>query len=236
MTDNIFEQADQVVQQTAEAVIQQQPTTPVIPPELQEYVGEGKKYKSVDEVYKAFPNAQKHIQTLEEENRQIKEELSKRKAAEEILNDIQNGLGQQQGITPPVSQPNTQDISQIVRQELERKQQEDFYRQNQTVIVNEFKKHYGDKAQEVFEKLAIDNGVPITTLNQLAATSPNAIYKLAGISPMKATQSGSIQSDINTQTTFKKEEQKKFTVPLNGGAKQDAQTIAAIREKILAQQ
>lgn len=237
MTDNIFQGTDPVPQSQEAAIVAPvtTPQTPEIPPELAEFVGVGKKYSSLADVHKAFPHAQQHINTLEQENARIKAELDKRKTAEELLNDIQNSLTQAPATTetPTIS---ANDISQLVRAELERKSVEDVAKQNQYTVVQEFTKKFGEKAQAEFERIAADLGVPVTSLNQLASTSPKAVFKLAGIdtSP-NATQSGTLQSDVTTVATTTASDHLSARVPLNGGAKDDAAAIARARELIMKQ-
>lgn len=234
MTDNIFNNADQAT--TTPEITPQTTTTPqapVIPPELSEYVGVGKKYASIDEVYKAFPNAQKHISTLESDLAAAREELAKRKTAEELLNDIQAGLVTPPAATTVVEAQQPQDISAIVRNELVKKQKEDVALSNQVAVVAEFQKLYGDKAQIEFEKIAVDLGVPITSLNQLAATSPTAVYKLAGIQAAKPTKSGSLESTVNMTSFTPAKEVPSARASLNGNAKEDAAAIAIAREFVM---
>ena len=229
MTDNIFEQsADQAPVVTP--VVQE----PVVPPELAEFVGAGKKYASIADVHKAFPHAQKHISTLEDENKQLKEELARRQAAEEVLNTIQQRMETptQQQEAPPVT--SLQDIQALVQQELRREKEASISMANQHEVVNKFTQLYGDKAQTQFEQLALELNVPITYLNGLAATSPKALYKLAGIDSSKNTNSGVLQSDINISSRMTQQDDK-ISVGLNGGAKEDAAAIRKAREQILKQ-
>lgn len=236
MTDNIFNGTDQV--QTQEATIVAPvitPTAPEIPPELAEFVGVGKKYSSLADAHKAFPHAQQHISTLEAENARIKDELDKRKTAEELLNDIQNGLTKTTE-TPVAPAYSATDISQLVRTEVDRKAVEDVARQNQTSVASEFTKKFGDKAEAEYDRIAAELGVPVASLNQLAATSPKAVFKLAGIDGApKSTYSGMLQSDVNLAATTAKTDASSVRVPLNGGAKDDAAAIAKAREQIMKQ-
>ena len=48
-----------------------------IPTEAAEFVGQGIKYQSVEDALSSVPHAQKHIQTLESELAEVKEELVK---------------------------------------------------------------------------------------------------------------------------------------------------------------
>jgi len=229
MTDNIFESADQPTTETTTNISQPQPE---IPPELTELVGVGKKYSNLNEVYKAFPHAQQHIANLEEENKKIKEELEKRKSAEEVLADLQQNFTTNQPETKQVMP----DISSLVRKELEKVATETQSKQNQNQVVTEFNTRFGEKAQEQFNKLAAELNVSVSNLNQLAATSPKALFKLAGFDlQVQQTKSGSIQSDVRNISTTSQQEEDPFKVSLNGGAKEDAIAIAKAREMIKKQ-
>lgn len=230
MTD-IFNGADQAP--VAPEPVVTLPQTPVIPPELSEYVGAGKKYATIDEVYKAFPNAQKHISTLEEENRQLKEDNAKRRTAEELLNDIQSRVTPQSNgdtIPPKVDIP---DISSLVRQEVERVKIEESYKVNQKTVVDELTKVYGDKAREKYAALATELGVTKENLNQLALTSPTAFFKLAGITPQTTTRSGTLTNDVSTTRIVNTPDVTSSRVPMNGNAKDDALAIARAREHVM---
>src|SRR4030043_1329496 len=88
MTDSFFNGSTDPVVETPAI-----PSSPAlnIPTEIAELVGEGKKYKSVEDALKSVPHAQQHIQTLEEENARIKAELVARRTTEEILEEIRSG-------------------------------------------------------------------------------------------------------------------------------------------------
>ena len=230
MTD-IFNEADQAPVTPEPVVTLQQ--APVVPPELSEYVGAGKKYATIDEVYKAFPNAQKHISTLEEENRVIKEELAKRRTAEELLNDIQSRVTPQSNGDTTTSKVDIPDISSLVRQEVERVKIEESYKVNQKTVVDELTKVYGDKAREKYAALATELGVTKENLNQLALTSPTAFFKLAGITPQTTTRSGTLTNDVSTTRIVNTTDVTSSRVPMNGNAKDDALAIARAREHVM---
>lgn len=202
--ETIFSSADQAQETKSQEVpvVQEQapatPATPSIPPELVEFVGEGKKYRSLDEVYKAFPNAQKHISTLEEENKAIKEELAKRRAAEELLEDIRKGVAQPAPTSPGV-EVNKDVVSEIVRKELAQAQMLSTQKANTEAVVNSFKATYADKAEEMYNKLASESGLSVAELNAMVAKSPKAVLKLAGLTDKQSTKSAPLQSSVNTQ-------------------------------------
>jgi hypothetical protein len=95
------EQQEQSVESTTQETQQQdtQAKTFEIPTEAQQFVGEGKKYKSAEDALRSVPHAQEHIQTLETEMAHLKEELSKRKTTEELLDEIKSGIQPQEATT-----------------------------------------------------------------------------------------------------------------------------------------
>jgi hypothetical protein len=192
--------------------ITQVPTTPVIPVELQALVGEGKKYATLEDVHKAFPNAQNHITTLEADiatakanNELLQAELAKRKTAEELLADIkQSATATSMTSTTVDATPDV--LSEVVRNELARQAatskataDADLAKVNQTKVVDSFKEKYGEKAEEFYSKLAADSSMTIADLNNLAVSSPEAVIRLAGLVIKPRDNSSSFSTTINTQ-------------------------------------
>lgn len=175
------------------------PETPSIPPELVEFVGVGKKYSSIEEALKSVPHAQKHISTIEAELATVKEELTKRTAAEEILNELRT-----KGITPPTEPTVTkglsqEDIQKVVEQTLVKSEAQKTIKVNKEKVVDAFTAKFGDKAREVYEAVATESGLSVEYLNSLAGTSPSAVLKLAGIDSKKVVETSIKKGSINTE-------------------------------------
>lgn len=180
--------------------------TSQIPQELVELVGEGKKYKTVDEALKSVPHAQTHIQKLEAELAAKNEALMKAKAIEDLLEEVKK-------TAPPVIQPpsvqtqevNPEDIVKTVDQVVERRlaiQEANRRAQvNTTSVVNAFTKRFGDNSEKEYIKIAEESGLSIEALNRLAATSPAAVLKLAGIqeTPEVNHTPGKTAGTVNTE-------------------------------------
>lgn len=189
-TDNqsIFNQdTSQSASTDANNTSQSQTTQSTVPQELVELVGEGKKYKSIDDALKSVPHAQTHISKLESELAQLKEEVSKRKAAEQILEEIKASSNNQSTTTTVPSGVTEDIVKQLVQQQLTETEQTKVRQSNVTSVVNKFKEKFGDKSEETYTKLASDTGLSIAQLNTLAATSPSAVLKLAGLDSSKTT-------------------------------------------------
>lgn len=162
------------------------PSVPAIPQEVADLVGEGKKYKTVDEALRSVPHAQTHIQKLETELAEKNEALMKAKSVEDLLEEIKNS-----GLTPPVPAPQgqttqnidiTKTVNEVVSQRLAAESAARIAQHNTNYVISAFQAKFGEKSEEEYIKLANESGLPIQALNKLAAQSPNAVLKLAGLS------------------------------------------------------
>ena len=213
------------------------PPSPVIPTELQELVGQGKKYATLDDAIKSVPHAQTHIAKLEQEAAQLREELQKRKAAEDLLADIKAGITQQGETTPKVDL-SQETVSNIVKNVLKQEQESNIQAQNAKSVMTAFETAFGDKqkAEQEYIKIAEKNNLPVQMLNQLAMTSPEAVLNLAGLK--KTTQPvGKVSSDVNT-INFNTTEPEMPSAKLKPGAttKDMVAALEAARQKVLSRQ
>ena len=206
---------------TGEVAPVTKPTEIVVPPELTEIVGEGKKYATVDDALKAVPHAQKHIKTLEEELAQIREDLSKRKTTEELLAELKE-TGISPAPTPAAKQEITPDqVAQLVTQALEQRQTEEARKVNVTKVTSAFTEAFGDKAEENFINIAKEAGLSIANLNSLAATSPIAVLKLAGL--VNKQQPSNIthpKGSVNTEAFIASKPQDEISAKVKDGSTQ----------------
>ena len=180
-----------------EAVVTPQVT---LPTEVAEFVGEGKKYRTAEDALKAIPHAQGHIKTLEDEAKQLREELAKRKTAEELLEEfkVSGVMGGNRQDAPATA---TVDYEEIVAGILGKREAQSAAQKNISTVVNSFQEAYGDKtkAEEMYNKVAEESGLSVQALNQLAATSPEAVMRLAGITKKQEGAASKVQSTVNPQ-------------------------------------
>lgn len=188
--ETIFENSQPVVPDTPL-------TSPLLPTEVADLVGEGKKYKSVDEALRSVPHAQKHINTLEQELSQLKEELTKRKTTEELLDEVKSGF--LKGETTPSVGYDQDKILETVSKVLEAKEAQKTASLNVNQVISAFNAKFGEQGPDMYKRLAAESGLTIANLNNLAANSPQAVLKLAGLTE-KASIPGKIQSSINTES------------------------------------
>lgn len=178
------------------------PSISSVPTEAAEFVGEGKKYASVEDALKSVPHAQKHIQTLEQELAQARDELSKRRTAEELLSELKSSIPSGEQTTRPV-EFDASKVNDIVTQALEQREGQREAKKNVDTVISSFKDKFGDGAEQVFIELAKESGLSIPMLNRLAATSPTAVLKLAGIESKPSITNPSTNGSVNTQALNK---------------------------------
>lgn len=172
-------------------------TQSIVPTEAADFVGEGKKYSSVEDALKSVPHAQKHIQTLEQEMAQLKEELNQRRTTEELLEEIKSGIPK--GDTTPKAEFNPDTVAKIAEGVIKQHEQKRIGDANVNKVVGVFREKFAENAEAIYNKVATDAGLPIAVLNQLAATSPEAVLRLAGITTKEESIPAKTTSSFNTQ-------------------------------------
>lgn len=182
--------------------------TQVVPQELVELVGEGKKYKTVDEALKSVPHAQTHIARLEAELAEKNEALAKAKAVEDLLEELKKSgqaptPAQQQQIEAVKLDPNeiAKTVDQVVERRLAIQEANRRAQINTSSVVNAFTQKFGNDSEKEYIKIAEESGLSIEALNRLAATSPAAVLRLAGIqhSPEVQHTPGKTSGSVNTE-------------------------------------
>lgn len=196
MSDSIFsntpDQGDVVPPSGTPAV------QPNLSPEIAELVGEGKKYRTVEAALAALPHSQSHISKLESELAELREEVAKRKAASELLEEFKSS---RPNAATTAGEIDPDKIAQLVEHVVSKKEQEKTALSNLKSVVEVFKSTYGAEAEKHYNQLASENGFTVAQFNQLASQSPSMIVKLAGINkPAAPSTFGKVQSDVNTTT------------------------------------
>jgi hypothetical protein len=157
MSDNgtIFS-ADNATTQTEDATQQSGSTQPSQSEIVAALVGEGKKYKTVDDLAKAYVHADDFIEQLKAENRQLKEQT----VANKTIDDVLERLQQQQTTQPvdqqvTVKQPSVEDLTKLVEATVTgletRKKREDNIRRADSRM----KELFGEQAAAKFAEVAV---------------------------------------------------------------------------------
>lgn len=149
-------------------------------------VGETQKYKTPDELAKAYNNADQFIETLKEENRKLREQVVSAKTIDEVLERMSK-----QDNAPEEDKPLAQGISpdyvqELVEKTLEGRKRQDMKNSNLLKADALMKEKFGDKAEQMFKQKA-STPEKMRILMDLAATDPTEFVSLfAGASQVQA--------------------------------------------------
>ncbi|AJT60711.1 putative porin superfamily protein [Citrobacter phage CVT22] len=149
------------------------------------------KYATIEEALKGLANAQEYIPQVktqlsakEQELADLRAELEKRKAVEDVIASLQPK--QPEPVVEPTSQPSqglsAEDVQRYVEQALNQSKAQDIQTSNTSKVRSALVSKYGEKAQEVATARATELGMSMADLNKLAASSPDAALALLGAS------------------------------------------------------
>lgn len=178
---------------------------------LAEYVGEGKKFKDVNELAKAYANADKFIPELKNDLQNtrefIAEELKKIAERNQAQPIGQNDEPRAPEPQAPVAPPNAseEDLDTRIKKALEERDEVSKLRTNAKITEDGLILHYGDqdKAVEAVRQKAAEMGVEPGFLKEMAYKSPKAFFNIMGVDPDQKPQSSSTpapSADVNPRT------------------------------------
>jgi hypothetical protein len=154
-------------------------------------VGDGKKYKSIDDLAKAYSHLDNFAEELKRDNAQLR-------AKEDAKNLLPDGSKEQQNDQPktpanpaetPKPQLNDKDLRSLVSEVVKDAAQSQRFENNVEETARKMVEVYGStaKAQEMILQKSKELGVTPDWLRDAAARSPSAFYATMGINP-SATQ------------------------------------------------
>lgn len=158
-----------------------------------EFVGEGKKYKTDADAFRALAHAQRHIPIVETKADQLREDYLKLKAEldskatlEALVDKIDKARQQPTNSEQPKAnegfqRPDPNELKSLVSQEVlaietTRKQQENF-----DFVEAKLKERYGNNYPNVVKKQIDELGISDARLNTMARTEPKVLIKALGL-------------------------------------------------------
>lgn len=177
---------------------------PAVPQEPSDFrdqlVGEGRKYATEADALKGLFHANQHIQTIEQENQQLKNDLAVRAGVEEILKSnvddkrllqTPQTLQQLEPQNPQVATPaqgevqSAEDISELVRQAMLQQQEQSQKSKNHEEATRTLDKIFGSReaTNAAVEKRAKELGIGVGLLKETSERSPAAFYLMMNVTP-----------------------------------------------------
>lgn len=158
---------------------------PSVPAELNELVGEGKKYKTPADLAKAMAEKDAFIEQLKNENAGMREDLSQREETRKALEDLKALRNKPKddsevNTTPALGQADVEKMLEeaIARRETEAQRKANLNEANELLL-----KAFGDqaKAKEAVEKRAAELNMSVNDIVTMAAKSPKAVVSIFGL-------------------------------------------------------
>jgi len=142
-------------------------------------VGESQKYKTPDDLAKAYNNADQFIETLKEENRKLREQATSAKTIDEVLERMSKQNAAPEADNPSVQGLTPDLVQQLVEKTLEGRKQQDTKNGNLLKADSLMKEKFGEKAEQMF-KLKASTPDKARILMELAANDPTEFVALFG--------------------------------------------------------
>lgn len=165
-------------------------------------VGEGRKYKSFEDLERAYMNADNFIETLKEENRKLREEHTRSATIAEVL----ERLDANKSTTTEERQPQSADnsltvdkVAEIVKQTVTGLDSQKTKEANLLKADRMMKEAFGEKATEVFQSKATTPQLRELYM-ELAATDPAQFAEAFGAT-RKPQSTGQVDSGSKVNTT-----------------------------------
>jgi hypothetical protein len=164
---------------------------------LEELVGDGKKFKTVDDLARGKAESDAFINRLLEEQKQLRDDfnqvraqLNQRTKLDEFLDKVNkpdsdtsgsdnNQNSNSGGANQAAFDPSK--IDEIVDKRLSDKERERQAQSNANFVKEELQKAYGADYVTKLAEVAEDLGLSRERVNQLAATEPKALLRLVGV-------------------------------------------------------
>lgn len=202
MTDEkLFSSGDQTTD-TGEVVDTTTQPQLVLPDNVKELIGPGKKYSDVATALAALGHSQDHIQRIEAENRQFREQAAQAVDTNKMYETLQEILKKERD-THGSAPLDVASIEALLDRKLSERERVQAEASNADLVRSELVKKYAtkEKAQEIFDAREKELG---TDLTKLAKTSPRAALLLLGITgeshQTPAPSRGSVNSEALKRT------------------------------------
>lgn len=155
-------------------------TAPVVDPNspVALLVGEGRKYKTLEDLAKAYIHLDEHTLSVKEENAKFREQLAQASTLDDVLKQLKDTKpAPSDQSAAPVKGLGVEDVAAIVKQTVTGLETTARKQANLVAADNKMKELFGDKAAEVFVKEAATPQMR-EALISLASVSPDKFVAL----------------------------------------------------------
>jgi hypothetical protein len=175
---------------------------------VDQLVGEGKKFKTVDDLAKGKLESDAYIEQLKGELSGLRQDLTARVKLEEVLDRLtsrsseENDEGDNRSLDNSSSQPaiSESELNRLIDHKITQKERERTVSQNRTQALDNLKRLYGSDYEARLEEYAATHGLDRADINYLAGKSPTALLELMGVKAPVERPFTPPRSAVNTQS------------------------------------
>lgn len=154
---------------------------------LAELVGDGKKFRTVEDLAKGKAESDRFIATLQAQLDEARTEVQKRIALEELKTAILERDNNNPQHTPPgqsdtsKTQVDADSIEELVNKKLTEAEATKVKNANEATVANTLTNVWGDNARAELAKAGAAIGMSLKELQELGQRNPQALFKLIGV-------------------------------------------------------
>ncbi len=150
-------------------------------------VGEGKKYKTIEDLAKSRLEADNFIEQLKTENKGLRDDLATRARLEEVVDRLASRNSQEDhddgdnhALDNESRQPafTEKDLDKLLEAKITQKERERTAKENRQAALNELQRIYGNDASRILSERVEALGLDKEDINALAGKSPSALVSL----------------------------------------------------------
>lgn len=206
-------------------------------PTIEDLVGEGKKYASLEEAVGSIPHAQTHISKLEAEAAELRAELEKRTTVQEQLKALSESTDPNKAKTQPEVEVKVDDTPRMGEEEvlgiIQQYEAGKSAERNVTMVTETLSKVFGSDAESKFKDKANDLGVSVEDLSALARKSPKAV--LAYFDIKEASAPTKTTGSVNPESLSRDTQPPARKTVMGGATSQDVSSAwEAIKAEVMA--
>lgn len=172
---------------TTESLLKDENSTPN---EVDQLVGEGKKFKTIDDLARGKLEADRFVLKLQSEIEELRGDLNARERLDELLARLEEkqsggGANSSQGNQPSSERPNSPNIAELIEQTITKRDAAKTASENIAEAERALEKHFGADYDAKVKQRAKDLGISFKAINDLAKESPKALLELVGVTTGK---------------------------------------------------
>lgn len=158
---------------------------------LADLVGDGKKYKTAEDLARSKLEADRFIDQLKRENEEMRKEVQEKISMDEFMTKVRDGLtpaNPPEGSrdTPQNPKPDTPDLEKAIAEAIIKREAYNKNQSNLQKVEQVLSEKWGEQAQTKLNQKARELGVSVDYLKGLATNSPDLFYTAVGIAGTKA--------------------------------------------------